>query len=677
MIRLYLSLLCIAASLTTVTAQPDLPETRREVLAMAGAGVPDTSAYLQALAELAEAAIYVDNLSFARNASMLTAETAKLYGQISPEESARANLVNAKVTYQISRRHPEGIGMAQAALADAREAEHPLLAAEALYHRARFERGVQQPEARIRTLDTLLRLTQGEPELAKWHCYALLEQARDLKETKELDEALVVANRALMNFDRNHPEGSWWALDILGDITSRMGDEGAALDYYNRTVAQYFPDHRTDTAGVLRPVTDELATFFDATTILNHRARFFRRTGRPDLALVDYNTVISFRERQRDANVVESSRMRQSRILMEFYSESISAHYELREADPDHIWEALALSDRVKAYALVSHLANRSVSPDDEKAVELRRHIATLERDQPPGIPLSGELALLELELAEHLEDIRGGNKPIISFDIAQLKKLVADLEGGLLQYSTGYEKAFVFYVDAAGRLSMHEIEDVYNTMYGVFGFRATIEETAYNAKSFRPKSIQDSMDLAFLSQGLDMMRKVLPGIEPDSLPRRLLVIPDQAINFLPFAALPVDSTADPHDYADLRYLIDDHDISYGYSLRHQVQLTGLPDRDKRYDLLAFAPKFRGTANPSDVIAARGAGYPLGSDSVIALNGLAHNVSEAELIATKLPNCRVVAGVEATREAFLAARSESRILLLKQPRGDERQAPPA
>ena len=207
-------------------AQTPLGDARREVLSLAEAGVPDTSAYLLANQRLAAAAVREGNLSLGRNATMILNDLAERFTAITGAQTAAAHLANARVTYLISRRHPTGIATANAALAAARRAGDEALAAEALYYRARFERGHRMPEARVGSLDSLVAITDGTAKLGRWHAHAALEQARDLKETDRFEEGLGAAKNALAHFDKFYPEERFLALDLIADIHGKLGDFG-------------------------------------------------------------------------------------------------------------------------------------------------------------------------------------------------------------------------------------------------------------------------------------------------------------------------------------------------------------------------------------------------------------------------------------------------------------------
>ncbi|OAV43157.1 CHAT domain-containing protein [Lewinella sp. 4G2] len=650
--------------------QQQIAEPRQAVLEMAEAGIPDTSAYLKAAENLAYAAIEAGNLSIARNAAMILSDMVERYEGATLREVGSGRLTNARVTYQISRRNPDGVGIAQSVVDVAQEAEDVDLELDGLYEMARFQRGTRRYDDRTATLQRMNQLASDSKE-DYYLALTYLEQGRDLIERGDAKLGLDLLNEAQRTFDQaGEADELHQVYDLRAKAWMKLNDYDRALENANLAIASLSEmldeSSPRDEHGHNQFNLEGLETFFDPTTLLSHRARLFRAMDRPDLALKDYESLITLRGRQRDDNVVASSQTRQSRIIMEFMSEAIEAHYELLDDDPEHAWEALALSEQMKAYGLLASLTLRDRRGKQEETAALERQIASLQRAQPPGIPVSPELALLELKLSERLEAEGTLPQGHWRFTADDAKALVADLPGGMLQYATGYDESHLFYVDGNGQLSMYRIEEGIRTHLAIIDWRKTIEESSYVTKSIRPASVQDSLDGAFLAQGLDLVRRVFPGVSIDSLPRELLIVPDQMINFLPFAALPMDSLATPFGYGDLRFFVDEHDVSYGYSLRHQAALKANGSNKRTSNLLAYAPTFTGAASASDVLAARRSLPMVKSDtaSLPGLTPLAFNGPEAEMTTEVLEMGEAITGPAANRESFLKRLGDASILHL-------------
>ena len=111
---------------------------------------------------------------------------------------------------------------------------------------------------------------------------------------------------------------------------------------------------------------------------------------------------------------------------------------------------------------------------------------------------------------------------------------------------------------------------------------------------------------VAFPQLASRLYEQLLAPIVNDSLLvniKRLTIIPDGAVGYLPFDLLLTHPVTDNADYRDLPYLMRDFTIRYGYSatwLFHPFSRTEQPVQDQ---YIAFAPSYQGTLDSTQQLA--------------------------------------------------------------------------
>jgi len=167
-------------------------------------------------------------------------------------------------------------------------------------------------------------------------------------------------------------------------------------------------------------------------------------------------------------------------------------------------------------------------------------------------------------------------------------------------------------------------------------------------------------VDNAFLNLGLELRSRLVPNDIPDG--HRLCLLPDGPLNVLPFAALPAEKAALPLDYQSLRYLNGQVSLHYAYSARVWQELETATNPDYAYDVIAFAPEFKGEA-PEEA-SVRAARLRAGERALEALSPLAFNTPEVDEVTALVRHAKAYTGKSADRQAFLAELGNARILHL-------------
>lgn len=105
------------------------------------------------------------------------------------------------------------------------------------------------------------------------------------------------------------------------------------------------------------------------------------------------------------------------------------------------------------------------------------------------------------------------------------------------------------------------------------------------------PEDLQRFKELAHA-----LYRETLGQIFPDSLPPRLVLIPDGLFSFLPFEALLSELPGPDQGYAALPYVLRQSEISYAYSTAFLLRKKHL-QKNMRSECLAYAPSYPGASS--------------------------------------------------------------------------------
>ena len=191
----------------------------------------------------------------------------------------------------------------------------------------------------------------------------------------------------------------------------------------------------------------------------------------------------------------------------------------------DNFRQALEVSERGRSRMTLELLAEVAVSPSEDSVREERdRRIEELAAMRSEESPES--LATIENELNLLAVETGGLPEHVSSLNAAEMQHLVGS-ESVLLQYALGNERSYVWVVteDAVRGFQLSD--------------RETIETAARRAhESLKQPSVSSrSWDPALL----DLAREVIAPIANDIDSKRLLIVADGALNYIPFGVLPLE----------------------------------------------------------------------------------------------------------------------------------------
>ncbi|OAV43339.1 hypothetical protein A3850_001990 [Lewinella sp. 4G2] len=519
----------------------------------------------------------------------------------------------------------------------------------------------------------LVAAAADETELARRHLSEAIQLFPDYSEPEELGiyylnlarlevedarpvQARTAAERALGFFPSGYLEVPPTHL-VLARIAILEQDPTTALEALNTSIATLNDSLAYVEDGYTRQhftnLSDERLGMM--ASLLESRADFLKNEGTPAAARTDYLSAIAANDQLRRRVTSDASRRFLSADIRPLYDSALTVTLDLYRTSNDDqlLWDALLLSDAARAYTLSAHLGGRGQNVSKRESA-LNRLIGRLEATAGADKQRTSELIAARLER----DRIRRLNESPMVRDTAQLsrKEIVAYLqkrETRLVQFHVMEGRSVLFHVDQSGNIAYGEWPGAAALSETTQRFRAVIRASAYRQKSLKSPKEQRKLEEEFLAIGADFSVLLsLPGRTswaPPQVPSygvgepggggRLLLIPDGALSYFPFAAVPIGKTvAPPIDYQEIKYLGTHCTLQHAYSL--STLLGGEEDVQSSGGMLGLAPTFAGALEP-----------------------LGENEREVSSI-TDLLGGKALLGPEASRTNFLSSLSEAGILHL-------------
>lgn len=189
----------------------------------------------------------------------------------------------------------------------------------------------------------------------------------------------------------------------------------------------------------------------------------------------------------------------------------------------------------------------------------------------------------------------------------------------GLLEFFAGDSATYVFEIEK-GNFKGYKMDEAWTLPAEIASAREGMLEWHVN------DSLAENDQQRLLKQYTRDAEKLyhrLLGPFHDSLPSRLVIIPDGALGYLPFETLLTEAPSENSLPDAWPYLMRSHAISYHYSSTLFNRIYSQPLAGSNRKLLAFAPEFGGKEDDATRISMPDA----------AFSPLLHNVEEAEEVA--------------------------------------------
>ncbi len=297
------------------------------------------------------------------------------------------------------------------------------------------------------------------------------------------------------------------------------------------------------------------------------------------------------------------------------YSEAIETAFMLYQmTNEERFWhQAFFYSEKSKAVLLFdalqrSHAETFAGIPDSRlesiRNIELQISLAEKELylrtlDQAEAIDsLKSYLLQANRELRDEIEELNQDFPKYFDLRYATAVPSIASIQQDLLDN----DQSIVTYFNGPTYLSIFLIND---DDFQVRQVGTSLEFDAYQDSLLQSINDFQLVSTRELSQNIGryyrashlMYRYLIEPIE-SHIKNDLIVVPDGALNFIPFEALISTYPSDVDDLKSLHYLVKDHPISYNYSIRALYALNQQTDKISLKSYLGFAPSFDPSINP-------------------------------------------------------------------------------
>ncbi len=419
-------------------------------------------------------------------------------------------------------------------------------------------------------------------------------------------------NKALQNYEQSvgmeHP--------VIAEVSNLMGDTylqtqqyEKALEEYQKALACFAPGYDVRTISAL-PEKSSLQLNSTLISGLENKSKALRarydQSQNPEdlrLALSTLEFAAELVDSMRVVYVQEGSTHNSLRDHLGVYEEALALVKQLYDIQPDKalLETAFYMTERSKSLQLLAALREGnarkfSVVPDTvlqrEKKLmvnlayyESQAHKAgaSQEKWRAQAFAVKQSYDSLLKDIARQYPDYHALKHQAEVVSITQLQQNLLSRDEVLLSYFYGDSSIFLMAVspDAA---QLHQIPLEPQLKEQMLDLRDAL---AYK------KPISD-----FMQPAVQLYQKLLVPLA--STAKRLVIIPDGILSYLPFEVLLTTKVDEPASFRDLPYLTKMHQINYQYSATLMQEQMRRERPAENINYLAFAPDFN---QPLDVLA--------------------------------------------------------------------------
>ncbi|SEN62058.1 CHAT domain-containing protein [bacterium A37T11] len=434
------------------------------------------------------------------------------------------------------------------------------------------------PENYIKEAYTILSHQKMNPDVAQRFSTTLQVYARIQAAAHHYPQALVYLDRSLHLLKTYFPEGKPLEkakiLAQTGNIYIRQANYQRALPCFTEAIKLLLPQH-TPYQIYAEP------TLMDVKLGL---ARSHAALHQPKLALDEYQDVFYVFEKLGQIFYSENSQYTQQQILREVAEEAIALAYAQykKYQDPQYITTALALSEKHKTCILADEV-NRHIAagkPDEinthlQQRSRFLRAISWYENDLILALinkqadttiirknlkKVNQQLTLLQQQLTKQYPLFSSGLTQPTNKTKQQLANLPDSVQ--VQAYFCGFDYYYAFSYSKTGFLAFDRLENalLLDSVIGNFNRKYFQEGPTelYN----RPKE--------YLQEGEHIYKLLFKQHSPE---RALIIIPDGALNTLPFDAL-ITKPTQGIDVQKWPFLTKKYRLSYAYSIANWFEQT-------------------------------------------------------------------------------------------------------
>jgi len=398
------------------------------------------------------------------------------------------------------------------------------------------------------------------------------------EESGQPEKALDFYQKALSISKKNDFSNRVFITRKIGQLYYQTGNLDNALDFLNQTLQATEKDSAfiyTDLGKVYSDLgeTQKALDFFEKSLVLNKKsaetllgiATIERKLGNFNRALTQIEAAVTLIERERASKKSQAERQTFFAAKQDYYAFYIDLLMELHRQHPNRGYDARALhlNERSRARSLLELLAEANadirkgidldlairernlqhqLNAVERRRVELYSSDSTLE--QQAAIEQERQYLLRKYQVIQ--SQIRETSPSYAAIaqpqplTLAQIQQRVLDEETLLLQYSLGEERSYLWAVTQDSLTSYElpprsEIEATARQFYRRLNHSGLTRKSTQSLVRVTAATDADSRDR--LSQ------LILSPVAAQLNTKRLLVVGDGALQYIPFAALPTPET--------------------------------------------------------------------------------------------------------------------------------------
>ena len=507
--------------------------------------------------------------------------------------------------------------------------------------------------------------TAGDDEMMGVVYLNLAEYYGNQGDTTRLDRYDDLARTHLEEAGRSN---IYFGSEKIPAIRLRLGQTQRAAAGFTERLNFLTGDQEIPLGGKLPE--EVLANTVPIIDMLGHRADAYTQLGEFDNALVDYRPLFRLQgELRRNARDYES-RSYLSQDQRRFYDRAIALLLDLyqEEEEDDDLWEAFQFSERARAYSLLASMQTGYIGIPPEIRAQ-QAEISRLEREVSLG-QLDQQAALSAARI--RMDRLQAGVEVDAGVDFTlKRKNLNSFLKKGnvsLLEYHLSERYTVLFLLTPPNELRVFFLDVDDEISDRVQAWRESIEASQYRLKSMASPEVQRALDSNFLWRGQELAEELLPpaarellNLRPGAQKKtRLCVIPDGVLNYLPFAALPLQDAPLPLQYGELEYLQSVADVSYSYSTTYLLAVSDARRNTYEKNFVGFAPTFRESEEMAN--GSQSAKSLLRSNATLA--PLVYSMQEVATVANMVDDAYTYYDEQADVQHFLEEVGKARVLHL-------------
>jgi CHAT domain-containing protein len=388
-------------------------------------------------------------------------------------------------------------------------------------------------------------------------------------------EALTAYQQALKEELHAIPWIRVLALTGTGKIYQRRGDHNEAMGWYMKALA----------------VTRDSHLSFDEISTLNHIARAQRDSGNLDAALTTLNRAIDSIESQRLKMAGQSMRLSYFATTRDIYELTIDVHMRLSQREQNHqyVSKAFELTEQSRARSLLDMLleSKAALSPDNnvkllEEESELLSHIATKNRELAEMYAKA--TAQAQIKIAERqLEELLRRNEVVQSLmrdaspryaaltrpeplKLSEIQQLL-DSDTLLLEYSLGDDESYLWAItrDSIASYALPAQAQIEKAARQVYELLIAPNKSIKGESRLQRENRLARADAEYPKAALQLSQMILAPVASRMANKRIVIVADGALQYIPFAALPVSKIpaekAGLQSTEELQPLIAEHEL--------------------------------------------------------------------------------------------------------------------